>query len=59
MRHDDGDGETGAGIEPGGGVAYADAASGLSVDLDAVRREPANDNGPPEHGVTLRSLIRW
>ena len=33
-------------------------ASGLEVNLDAVRREPANDNGA-EHGVMLRSLLRW
>ena len=33
-------------------------ASGFEVNLDAVRREPANDNGA-EHGVMLRSLMRW
>ena len=33
-------------------------ASGFEVSLDAVRREPANDNGA-EHGVMLRSLLRW
>ncbi len=32
---------------------------GFEVSLDATRREPANDNGPPEHGIMLRSLIRW
>ena len=35
---------------------------GFEVRLDAVRREPANDNGagtPVEHGVMLRSAIRW
>ena len=32
---------------------------GFEVNLDAVRREAANDDGPPEHGVMLRSLIRW
>ena len=32
---------------------------GFEVSLDATRREPANDNGEPEHGVMLRSLIRW
>ncbi|GEM_PF-3906383 len=35
---------------------------GFEVRLDATRREAANDNGPPgdaEHGVMLRSLIRW
>ena len=35
---------------------------GFEVTLDATRREPANDNGagtPAEHGVMLRSAIRW
>ena len=32
---------------------------GFEVSLDATRREHANDNGPVEHGVMLRSLIRW
>ncbi len=34
---------------------------GFEVNLDAMRREPANDNGaaPVEHGVMLRSAIRW
>ena len=33
-------------------------ASGFEVSLDAVCREPVNDNGA-EHGVMLRSLLRW
>ena len=32
---------------------------GFEVNLDATRREGANDNGAPDHGVMLRSLIRW
>ncbi len=35
---------------------------GFEVTLDATRKEPANDNGagtPVEHGVMLRSAIRW
>ena len=32
---------------------------GFEVNLDAVRREAANGNEPPEHGVMLRGLIRW
>ena len=35
---------------------------GFEVNLDATRREPANDAGsgaPVEHGVMLRSAIRW
>ena len=33
-------------------------ASGFEVNLDAVRREAANDD-TAEHGVMLRSLLRW
>ena len=33
-------------------------ASGFEVNLDAVRREAANENDA-EHGVMLRSLFRW
>ncbi|MCY4004177.1 MAG: hypothetical protein OXF33_10780 [Rhodospirillales bacterium] len=35
---------------------------GFEVNLDATRRESANDNGPAsgaEHGVMLRGAIRW
>ena len=32
---------------------------GFELNLDATRREAANDDGPPEHGVVLRSNIRW
>ena len=35
---------------------------GFEVNLDATRREAANDNGAgaqPEHGVMLRAAIRW
>ena len=32
---------------------------GFEVNLDATRREAANDSAPPEHGVMLRSTIRW
>ena len=35
LRHDGGDAETGAGVELGGGVAWADTASGLSLDAKA------------------------
>ncbi|MCY4504072.1 MAG: hypothetical protein OXE57_21300 [Alphaproteobacteria bacterium] len=34
-------------------------ASGFEVNLDAVRRETVNGNEPAEHGVMLRSLVRW
>ena len=32
---------------------------GFEVGLDATRRETANGNGPPEHGVMLRGAIKW
>ena len=32
--------------------------SGFEVNLDAMRREPGGGN-EAEHGVMLRSLIRW
>ena len=35
---------------------------GFEINLDATRREPANDNAagtPVEHGVMLRGTIRW
>ena len=35
LRHDGGDAETGAGVEIGGGVSYADPGSGLSVEAKA------------------------
>ena len=35
VRHDGGDAESGTGVEVGGGVSYADAASGLSVEAKA------------------------
>ena len=32
---------------------------GFEVNLDAIRREAANADEPAEHGVMLRSLVRW
>ena len=32
---------------------------GFEVSLDATRREAANGNEPPEHGVMLRGAMRW
>ena len=40
----------------------APGASGFEVNLDATRREPANDDGSwaaPEHGVMLRGAVHW
>ena len=36
-----------------------DGPGSLEVGLDATRRESANDNAGPEHGVMLRGLMRW
>ena len=48
LRHDGGDAETGFGLEIGGGVAFSDPASGLSVILDgrtlALHEDGAFDN---------------
>ena len=33
--------------------------SGFELNLDAIRRESANDDEAPEHGVMLRGAIRW
>ena len=33
--------------------------SGFEVNLDATRREAANDDAAPEHGVMLRGALRW
>ncbi|MCY4549598.1 MAG: hypothetical protein OXC28_14625, partial [Defluviicoccus sp.] len=32
---------------------------GFEVNLDATRKEAANSNEPPEHGLMLRGAIRW
>ena len=34
-------------------------APAFDVNLDATRREPANDNGTVEHGIVLRGALRW
>ena len=33
--------------------------SGFEVSLDATRREPANGNGPVDHGMSLKAAVRW
>ena len=37
----------------------APGGPGFEVNLDATRREAANGNEPPEHGLMLRGAIRW
>ena len=34
-------------------------ASGFEVGLDVTRREPVNDNGPVDHGMSLKAAVRW
>ena len=56
VRHDGGDAETGAGVELGGGVAWADAASRLIVDARARMLVAHADSDYEEWGAsaTLR-----
>ena len=52
LRHDGGDAETGTGVEIGGGVSYADAASGLSVEAKARMLVAHADADYREWGAT-------
>ena len=52
LRHDGGDAETGTGVELGGGVSYADPASGLSVEARARMLVAHEDSGYEEWGVS-------
>ena len=74
VRRDGGDAETGAGIDLGGSLRYADAALGLTVDAagrylvaheDAAYREWGAsasvriDPGTPGRGLTLSVMPSW
>ena len=52
LRHDGGDAETGTGVEVGGGVSYADAASGLSVEARARMLVAHADDDYEEWGAS-------
>ena len=52
LRHDGGDAETGTGIELGGGVSYADPATGLSVTAKARGLLAHEDAGYTEWGAS-------
>ena len=52
LRQDGGDAETGTGLELGGGLAYADRASGLSMDLRARTLVAHAESGYREWGVS-------
>ena len=51
MRSDSGDGETGNGMEVGGGLRYADASSGLTIE-GRVRTLPVHSGDYEEWGVS-------
>ena len=52
LRHDGGDAETGAGIEVGGGVRYADPALGLTVEAKARTLVAHEDSDYREWGAS-------
>ena len=52
LRHDGGDAETGAGVELGGGVTYADPSSGLSLEATARMLVAHADSDYEEWGVS-------
>ena len=54
----------GVSFEGGGGSAVRTGArwqiaQGAALSLEAVRREAANDDAAPEHGVMLRGSLHW
>ena len=57
VRHDGGDAETGTGLEIGGGVAYADAASGLSLEAKARTLAAHADSGYREWGASATARL--
>ena len=52
LRHDGGDAETGTGVEFGGGVAYTDPVTGLSVEAKARMLVAHADSNYEEWGVS-------
>ena len=52
VRNDGGDAETGAGLEAGGGLRYADPSSGVSMDLKARTLLAHAESGYREWGVS-------
>ena len=57
VRHDGGDAETGTGVELGGGVAYTDAASGLSVEAKARMLVAHADSDYREWGASATARL--
>ena len=52
LRYDDGAAETGAGVELGGGLRYADAVRGLTVEATARSLLAHEDGGYEEWGLS-------
>ena len=53
LRHDQGDAETGAGVDIGGGLVFTDAGTGLSVDLRVRTLVVHQAEGFTERSVSL------
>ena len=54
----------GLSLADGGGRAWRlgarwQAAPDVTFGLEGTRREPANDDEPPQHGLMLRGVLRW
>ena len=57
VRHDDGDAETGTGVEVGGGITYANPSSGLSVEAKARVLLAHADSDYEEWGASATAQI--
>ena len=57
VRHDGGDAETGAGVELGGGVSYADPATGLSIEAKARMLVAHVDSDYEEWGMSASARL--
>ena len=53
IRHDGGDAETGTGMDVGAGLVFADAVTGLSVDVRVRRLVVHQADGFAEHGLSI------
>ena len=57
VRHDGGDAETGTGVELGGGVSYADPATGLSIEARARMLVAHADSDYEEWGASASARL--
>ncbi len=57
VRHDGGDAETGTGVEVGGGIAWSDAASGLSIEAKARMLIAHADSDHEEWGASATARL--